>query len=97
MKVSRRQFLKLTSGGIALLTVPSLISFRALATDNRLDATGVEALALDYVQQSNNAEQNCSNCALLKGDTGNTFRPCAIFGGKTVPITGWCSAWFAKP
>ena len=42
------------------------------------------------------AGQTCSNCALISGEDGATWRPCQIFPGKLVNANGWCSAWAPK-
>jgi hypothetical protein len=42
----------------------------------------------NYVQGS-----NCENCLQLQGSAGNNYRPCSIFPGKLVSVSGWCSAW----
>jgi hypothetical protein len=38
----------------------------------------------------------CDNCLLLQGKPGNTYRPCTLFPGKLVKISGWCSSWTAE-
>jgi len=42
------------------------------------------------------AGSNCDNCLLLQGKPGNTYRPCTLFPGKLVKISGWCSSWTAE-
>jgi hypothetical protein len=42
------------------------------------------------------AGSNCDNCLLLQGKPGNTYRPCTLFPGKLVKISGWCTAWTAE-
>lgn len=37
--------------------------------------------------------QKCSNCQLYQGKEGDEWAPCAIFAGKAVKGTGWCSAY----
>jgi hypothetical protein len=44
-----------------------------------------------YVQGS-----NCENCLLLQGSGGAAYRPCDLFPGKVVSISGWCSGWTAE-
>jgi len=45
----------------------------------------------DYVQGS-----NCDNCLLLQGTAGNNYRPCSLFPGKLVSVSGWCKGWTAE-
>ena len=45
----------------------------------------------DYVQGS-----SCENCLQLAGKAGNTYRPCGLFPGKLVSVSGWCSGWAAE-
>ncbi|MGA1273968.1 MAG: high-potential iron-sulfur protein, partial [Burkholderiaceae bacterium] len=40
--------------------------------------------------------QVCSNCALYQGGSAKAGG-CAIFPGKQVAGSGWCSAWAKKP
>jgi hypothetical protein len=42
------------------------------------------------------AGSNCDNCLLLQGKPGNTYRPCTLFPGKLVKISGWCSSWTSE-
>jgi len=42
------------------------------------------------------ADQTCANCALIQGNDGDEWRPCAIFGGKVVAAAGWCMVWAPK-
>lgn len=40
--------------------------------------------------------QNCENCLQLQGTAGNTYRPCGLFPGKLVSVSGWCKGWTAE-
>lgn len=40
--------------------------------------------------------QQCSKCSLFQGAAGAEWGPCAIFPGKSVHASGWCSAFTAK-
>ena len=42
------------------------------------------------------AGSNCDNCLLLQGKPGNTYRPCTLFPGKLVKISGLCSSWTSE-
>lgn len=37
--------------------------------------------------------QLCSNCQVYQGNDGDDWGPCAIFAGKAVKATGWCTAY----
>ena len=39
---------------------------------------------------------SCENCLQLQGKPGNNYRPCSLFPGKLVSVSGWCSAWTAE-
>jgi len=41
-------------------------------------------------------EQKCSNCLQLKGNEGDTWRPCTLFVGKLVNANGWCRTYVKK-
>jgi hypothetical protein len=56
-----------------------------------------DASTVDAASRTNPAEvQHCSNCALIQGEDGAEWRPCAIFPGKSVNANGWCSVWAPK-
>lgn len=42
------------------------------------------------------AGQQCSNCVLFQGKTGDAAGGCPIFAGKQVTAKGWCSAYNKK-
>jgi hypothetical protein len=102
---SRRSVLKglvLAAGGCA--AGPAR---RALAADApRLDVTDPAAVRLSYVLEASQVDvkkhpnfvagSNCDNCLLLQGTPGNTYRPCQLFPGKLVKISGWCTQWTAE-
>ncbi|WP_413110319.1 high-potential iron-sulfur protein [Thaumasiovibrio sp. DFM-14] len=97
MKTSRRQFLKLTVGGVIAVSAGDSLIGRAHADTPKLEESDAQASALKYVHQSDRGGKNCNNCALLQGNSGDEWRPCAIFPGKLVSANGWCTAWVAKP
>jgi hypothetical protein len=39
---------------------------------------------------------NCDNCLLLQGTAGSHYRPCSLFPGKLVSVSGWCTGWTAE-
>ena len=101
--LSRRHFLRnlaiAAPAGSLIMARPSLAQdLPQLALDDP------QATALMYVEDATTstapnfkAGSNCANCALIQGNDGDAFRPCAIFPGKSVAAAGWCSAWAAKP
>lgn len=35
-------------------------------------------------------EQRCSKCQLYSGKAGAPVGPCSFYGGRLVPVDGWC-------
>jgi hypothetical protein len=72
----------------------------------RLDVKDPTALALGYVENASRVDtkkypsyvkgSNCENCLQLQGKPGNNYRPCSLFPGKLVSVSGWCSSWTAE-
>ena len=64
------------------------------------------ALKLSYVENASQIDlkkypayvkgSNCENCLLLQGTGGAHYRPCSLFPGKLVSVSGWCSGWSAE-
>jgi len=102
---SRRSVLKgLVVGFGACAT---LRAREALAADlPRLAETDPAAVRLSYILEASHldtkkhpnyvAGSNCDNCLLLLGTPGDTYRPCRLFPGKLVKISGWCTQWTAE-
>ncbi len=73
------------------------------AEPNRLDVKDPAAVALGYVENASQVDvkkypdyvagNNCENCLQLQGAAGNNYRPCSLFPGKLVSVSGWCKAW----
>jgi len=69
----------------------------------RLDEKDPAALALGYAADAAQVDvkkypqfvpgSNCENCLQLQGTAGNNYRPCSIFPGKLVSVSGWCTGW----
>ena len=69
----------------------------------KLDVKDPAALALGYVESAAQVDvkkypafvkgSNCENCLQLQGKSGSDYRPCALFPGKLVAVSGWCSGW----
>jgi hypothetical protein len=69
----------------------------------RLDVKDPAAVALGYVENTAEVDvkkypdyaqgSNCENCLQLQGTAGNDYRPCSLFPGKLVSVSGWCKGW----
>lgn len=42
---------------------------------------------------SHKPENKCAGCVHLRGNAGDTWRPCPVFPGRLVNAGGWCSVW----
>jgi hypothetical protein len=72
----------------------------------RLDVKDPAAMAQGYVLNASQVDvkkypqyaqgSSCENCLLLQGTAGNTYRPCSLFPGKLVSVSGWCKGWTAE-
>jgi High potential iron-sulfur protein len=72
----------------------------------RLDEKDPAAVALAYVENAAVldakkhpefvAGSTCENCLQLQGTAGNNYRPCSLFPGKLVSVSGWCKGWTAE-
>ena len=100
--VTRRTLIRtlLVSGAITAMAAPR----RSLAqAAPRVDVKDPAALAVGYVENVSRIDlkkypnytkdSTCENCALLQGSAGENYRPCSLFAGKLVSISGWCSEW----
>jgi hypothetical protein len=73
------------------------------AAPGHLDVKDPAAKALGYVEHAADVDikkypdyikgNNCENCLQLTGTPGNNYRPCSLFPGKLVSVSGWCTAW----
>jgi High potential iron-sulfur protein len=100
---SRRGFVK---GLAAFAAAPILISRTRSAELARLDVNDPAARALGYVENADRVDakkyptyvkgSTCENCLQLAGKAGNNYRPCGLFPGKLVSVSGWCSGWAAE-
>jgi len=102
MNISRRKALQnlgLAAGFSAALTWRPTRS----AEPVRLDVKDPAAIALGYVENVAQVDikkyptfvqgSNCENCLQLQGSAGNNYRPCSLFPGKLVSVSGWCKGW----
>jgi hypothetical protein len=42
------------------------------------------------------ATQHCSKCQLYSGAPGAADGPCSFYGGRLVPVNGWCRNFKAR-
>jgi hypothetical protein len=102
MKVTRRVLLQNLSW---IAGWSAAMSWRrsAAVEPNRLDVKDAAAMAQGYVENASQVDikkfpqfvqgSNCENCLLLQGSAGNNYRPCSLFPGKLVSVSGWCKGW----
>jgi len=101
MNVTRRTVLK--NLGLAAGTAALTSRLAYGAEPPRLDVKDPTAVALGYVENAAQVDvkkypdyaagSNCENCLQLQGTAGNNYRPCALFPGKLVSVSGWCKSW----
>lgn len=102
--LSRRAFL----GTVVLGSAVAAFDIHAAVADEpqKLDVKDPAAVALAYTENAGQVDPkkypafvkgaNCDNCLQLQGKPGNTYRPCSLFKGKVVAVSGWCSGWTAE-
>ena len=101
----RRELLKtlaLGAAAVAALRAPPIGGAEA----TRLDVNDPAAVAVGYVENASQVDRkkyphyvegsNCDNCLQLQGKPGDKYRPCKLFPGKLVAVSGWCSGWTAE-
>jgi High potential iron-sulfur protein len=101
MNVTRRAMVKtlgLAAGVAAMTSRPA-----RGADPPHLDVKDPTAVALGYVENAAQVDvkkypdfvqgTNCENCLQLQGTAGNNYRPCSLFPGKLVSVSGWCKSW----
>jgi hypothetical protein len=105
--VTRRALLRNLSVAVAAAATTALPRGRLqAAAAPHLDAKEAEAMALGYAEDAAQIDvkkyptyikgSNCDNCLLLQGTAGSHYRPCNLFPGKLVSVSGWCSGWTAE-
>jgi hypothetical protein len=105
MTVTRRKVVKnlsLAAGLSAGLTWRPIFGAQAA----RLDVKDPAAIAQGYLENVAQLDakkhpefvpgSSCENCLQLQGTAGNNYRPCGLFPGKLVSVSGWCKAWVAE-
>ena len=102
MSVTRRKVIK--NLGLAA-GVSAALPWRLArgAQPERLDVKDPAAIALGYVENAAQVDikkypafvqgSTCENCLQLQGSAGANYRPCGLFPGKLVSVSGWCSSW----
>lgn len=99
---SRREFLTTTVYGLGAIGVLATGQVQAQAM---VAETDPQAVGLGYKTDTtkvdnkkfpkHTAEQKCANCQMYQGKAAASGG-CAIFPGKQVVATGWCSAYQKK-
>lgn len=100
--VSRRTLIRglLFVGAITAMAAPRRSFAQA---PPQVDVKDAAAVAVGYVENVSQIAlkkypgyvkgSTCENCALLQGVAGGNYRPCSLFAGKLVSVSGWCSGW----
>ena len=104
LSLSRRSLVKTLAAGCAAAALP--VRAAPSADLPHLDVHDSAAAALGYVENAADVDpkkfpryvagSNCDNCLQLQGKPGNNYRPCNLFPGKLVAVSGWCSGWTAE-
>jgi hypothetical protein len=95
--ITRRNLLGATATAIVSIPLLNLVSYPVDAADlPRVDPNEAQAKALSYHEKSPMADSICANCQLYSGDADAQWGACAIFAGKVVSSSGWCSAWVKR-
>jgi len=79
--------------GVVLRARPALAADEKLVTETPAVAAMVKAL--QYKDQSEKPDQNCSNCHLYTPSSGARGK-CQLFVQGLVSGAGWCSSWTKK-
>ena len=97
---TRRDVIK-TLGAAA--GISATLRWRRAQAGEPLDVKDPAAIALGYVENVREIDakkfpeyvqgSNCQNCLQLQGTAGNNYRPCSLFPGKLVSVSGWCKGW----
>ena len=101
---SRRTLIRTLTVGAAAAAVAARQSLSAVP--EKLDIKDPAAVALGYVENAARVDpkkyptyvkgSTCENCLQLQGKAGDNYRPCTLFPGKLVSVSGWCSGWAAE-
>jgi hypothetical protein len=74
--------------GIAEEAKPALTESDAYAKSMGFVLDTTKADQAKYPKHT--VDQKCSNCQLFSGEPGAELGPCSFFGGRLVPVNGWC-------
>ncbi|MGZ3158770.1 MAG: high-potential iron-sulfur protein [Burkholderiaceae bacterium] len=101
MSMNRRTFIIHTLAGSTALLTAGLTN----AQTAKLAETEPQAVALGYKEDASKVDkakfpryaagQSCSTCQLYQGPATGDGK-CALFQGKLVSASGWCSAYAKK-
>jgi hypothetical protein len=102
--LSRRSVVKALAAGAAASALP--VHPARSAELPHLDVHDPAAVGVGYVENAADVDpkkfpryvagSTCDNCLQLQGKPGNNYRPCSLFPGKLVAVSGWCSGWTAE-
>ena len=102
MNITRREALKNLGTAVGISAALPWCRTRA-AEPQQLDPNDPAAIAPGHVDNAAQVDRkkypeyapgsNCDNCLQLQGSAGNTYRPCSLFPGKLVSVSGWCKGW----
>lgn len=103
---ARRALMEALALGAAAAAILPARSALSAAPEQKLDIHDPAAVALGYVENASEVDRkkfprfvpgsSCENCLQLQGRPGNNYRPCSLFSGKLVSVSGWCSGWTAE-
>ena len=99
---NRRRFIKLTVAGLAAAPFAEVLLGGTAVAADVVAETDPAAAALGYKADATKADKRtdatalCSNCNFYTGKPGEASGPCALFQGKLVSGSGWCTAWAKK-
>lgn len=100
---NRRHFVLRLVAGSSVLAAPALQAAEEKKPRSTVKLTETEAyprsmgFKFDTTQvdakrypRHDAATQECSKCQLYSGEPGEEWGPCSFYGGRLVPVKGWC-------
>src|SRR5579871_1045696 len=100
---SRRQVIRSLAWAAGTSVALRWSASSAAAQPAHLDVKDPAAVAQGYVENASQVDHkkyptfvpgsSCENCLQLQGTAGNNYRPCSLFPGKLVSVSGWCKGW----
>jgi hypothetical protein len=97
---NRRNFLIQVAAGTCAVAVAGLASAEEQKPKGKLAENDAYAKSMGFrldttqVDQAkypkHTVEQSCAKCQLYSGAEGEPEGPCSFFGGRLVPVNGWC-------